>query len=312
MERIIKIENDVIGDVTWGTHVCQFYQTKEDLTDILVPFFQAGLENNEFCLWITAELLDESEIRRTMTKNLPRFDHYLRIGQIEIIPYTRWYLTDGVFDQNRALDAGIYKHNQALANGYKGMRLTADLAPLIEKDWENLVDYETRLNDCISKYRMIRVCTYPLEKCRSSEIVNITRSHQFILTKSDKKWEHLEIHSRRQSKTFVISGYESFTIDIAAESGLDHFCIDLELDPVDFEIVDFACTEIGCLKERILHDALLGYKAEEGIKNAIDKVEKTLFCSFKSGIVAALENANRWYKKMKDDGKRFGKRAVYY
>ena len=116
--------------------------------------------------------------------------------------------------------------------------------------------------------------------------------------------EYLEINSRRKVKTVVISGYESFTRDIAAQSGLDCFCIDLELDPpVDLENVDFGFKEMGCLGERILSKALLGYKAEEGIKNAIDQVEKTLFCSFKSGIVVALENANRCYKKMKEDGK---------
>jgi len=38
---------DVIGDVPWGTHLCQFYQDKRDLIDILVPYFKAGLENNE-------------------------------------------------------------------------------------------------------------------------------------------------------------------------------------------------------------------------------------------------------------------------
>lgn len=117
----------------------------------------------------------------------------------------------------------------------------------------------------------------------------------------------------RKSKTVVISGYENFTIDTAAQSGLDYFCIDLELDPVDFEIVDFACTEIGSFGEKILRDTLMGYKAEEGIKNAIDQVEKTLFCSFKSVFVAALEDANRRYKEMKEDGKYcFGEHAVYY
>jgi hypothetical protein len=33
-----------IGDVPWGTHFCQFYQDKQDLVDILVPYFKAGLE----------------------------------------------------------------------------------------------------------------------------------------------------------------------------------------------------------------------------------------------------------------------------
>jgi hypothetical protein len=101
-------------------------------------------------------------------------------------------------------------------------------------------------------------------------------------------------------KTVVISGYDSFTTGIAAQSSSDYFCIDLELDPVDFEIVDFACTEIGSFGEKILRDSLLGYKAEEGIKNAIFQVEKVLFCSFKSGIIVALEDANRRHKEMKE------------
>ena len=33
---------NAIGDFPWGTHLCQFYQTKEDLIDILVPYFKTG------------------------------------------------------------------------------------------------------------------------------------------------------------------------------------------------------------------------------------------------------------------------------
>jgi len=29
---------DIIGEVSWGTHLCLFYQTKSDLLEILVPF----------------------------------------------------------------------------------------------------------------------------------------------------------------------------------------------------------------------------------------------------------------------------------
>ena len=34
---------DIIGGVPWGTHFCQFYQTKKDLMDILVPYFNLSL-----------------------------------------------------------------------------------------------------------------------------------------------------------------------------------------------------------------------------------------------------------------------------
>ena len=46
---------EVIGDIPWGTHFCHFYETKEDLLSVQVPFFKTGLENNEYCIWITSE-----------------------------------------------------------------------------------------------------------------------------------------------------------------------------------------------------------------------------------------------------------------
>jgi hypothetical protein len=62
-EEIRKTGIDLLGEVPWGTHLCQFYQTKKDLIDILVPYFKAGLESNEFCMWITAEPLSAQEAK---------------------------------------------------------------------------------------------------------------------------------------------------------------------------------------------------------------------------------------------------------
>ncbi len=48
---------EAVGPVQWGTHFCQFYETADDLADTLVPFFKAGLDNNERCMWVTARPL---------------------------------------------------------------------------------------------------------------------------------------------------------------------------------------------------------------------------------------------------------------
>jgi len=36
-KELRKTGIDIIGNASWGTHFCQFYQTSEDLIDILVP-----------------------------------------------------------------------------------------------------------------------------------------------------------------------------------------------------------------------------------------------------------------------------------
>src|SRR2546425_2796491 len=52
-----------IGALAWGTHVCQFYDGREDLADYLVPYFKTGLEHDEYCLWVTADPLSVEDAR---------------------------------------------------------------------------------------------------------------------------------------------------------------------------------------------------------------------------------------------------------
>ena len=135
MEELRKSGINVIGDVPWGTHLCLFYQNRMDLLDILVPYFRAGLENNEFCLWITSEPLDSEAAIEAMKKSVADFDKYLEKGQIEIIPHSEWYLHNGTLDLQRVTNSWNDKLNQALANGYAGMRVTTNTAWLEKTAW---------------------------------------------------------------------------------------------------------------------------------------------------------------------------------
>ena len=78
-----------IGDVPWGTHFCQFYQDKQDLIDILVPYFKAGLKNNEFCIWVTSEPLRAAEAKAALAANIEDLETYIADGQLEILG-TEW------------------------------------------------------------------------------------------------------------------------------------------------------------------------------------------------------------------------------
>ncbi len=149
----------ILGEVPWGTHLCQFYQTKEDLSDILVPYFKAGLENNEFCMWVSSEPFNRKEAEDAMKKAVPEFDRYLKKGQMEIVSYTEWYFKDGVFDLQRVLNTWIEKLDQALARGYDGIRVASGTAWLEKKDWRKFTEYEEEVNNVISKYKLIAMCT---------------------------------------------------------------------------------------------------------------------------------------------------------
>jgi len=61
---------EVLGDVPWGTHWCQFFQTQKDLIDTLVPYFRAGLEAKEFCQWVIDDPLTEERARRALKEGI--------------------------------------------------------------------------------------------------------------------------------------------------------------------------------------------------------------------------------------------------
>lgn len=193
-----KIGIPVIGDISWGTHFCQFYQTKEDLIEILVPYFRTGLENNEYCMWIVSEPLLENETTKIMETAVPNFDHYINKGQIEILHHSRWYLRNGYFNSQEVLNGWMDKLNYALSKGYDGLRLSGNTFWLEGKDWDDFADYEREINRIINKYRMLAICTYYLNKCRPTDIIDVVRNHQFTLIRKNKRWTILKSSERME------------------------------------------------------------------------------------------------------------------
>ncbi|MBE3136899.1 MAG: PAS domain S-box protein [Thermoplasmata archaeon] len=190
----------VVGDVPWGTHLCQFYKTKEDLLDVLVPYFKAGLENNEFCMWVTSEPLSVEEAERELKKIVKDLDDYINKGQLEILDYSEWYTKNGKFDSGRVLEGWVEKEKYALQNGFDGLRLTGNTFWLGKNDWDDFKSYEETINDVIDKHRMIAICSYSLEKCNASEIIDVVSNHQFAIIRREGKWNIIESSERKKAE----------------------------------------------------------------------------------------------------------------
>ncbi|MDP2952125.1 MAG: MEDS domain-containing protein, partial [Chloroflexota bacterium] len=189
---------DIVGDAPWGTHFCQFYQTKQDLIDILVPYFKAGLENNEFCMWVTAEPLSAEDALLSLRQAVPNVDDYLERGQLEVLPHDKWYDIEGVFDMHRVLNGWVGRLESALARGFSGLRLTGNTFWLEKKDWRSFLDYEGMVNDVIGKYRMIAMCTFCLDKCDACEMMDVLSTHQFAVAKREGHWAAIEDIPRKR------------------------------------------------------------------------------------------------------------------
>jgi PAS domain S-box-containing protein len=192
MPQLRKSGIDVLGDMPWGSHFCQFYQTKKDLLELLVPYFKAGLENNEFCFWIICNPLTKENALQAMRQSIPEFDRFLQEKKIEILPHVDWYLKGGKFNPKEIMDAWKVKLQQALAQGYEGMRVNGNETWLEQEDWTNFMKYERELKYSLNNQKMIVLCTYPLSKSSAASILDVAHAHDRVLTKRNGNWEILE------------------------------------------------------------------------------------------------------------------------
>ncbi len=199
-----------ISNVPWGTHFCMFYESKEDLINILVPYFKAGLENNEFCMWVTSEPLNTEEAEKALRLTLPNIDVYLEKGQLEIIPYNEWYIIEGEFDSDRVLNGWVNKLNNSQDNGFDGLRLTGNTSWLEKNDWNNFVDYEEEVDSILINYPMIAMCTYSIDKCNASEIIEVVNNHEFALVKRQGEWTQFESTKKKKMKEALNDNEQRF------------------------------------------------------------------------------------------------------
>jgi signal transduction histidine kinase len=194
---------DVVGDRPWGTHFCNFYESGRDLLDMLVAYFKAGLEDNEFCVWVVSEPVSEGEAWDGLRRAIPEFDDYVSKRSLEIFDGRDWYLKGGVFDSKRVMTAWNEKLDRALDRGYAGLRGSGNTAWLQKKDWRAFSEYEQVVNDSIIGRLAVLLCTYPLESCGANELLDVVGTHQFATAMRHGRWELIETPELKQAKAEI-------------------------------------------------------------------------------------------------------------
>ncbi|MEX0686803.1 MAG: MEDS domain-containing protein [Balneolales bacterium] len=192
-------------NLKWGTHICNFYKTQADLVEILVPYFKAGLENNEFCIWITSKPLGKKEAFKALRNEVPDLDGYLENNQLEILDASEFYMTDHKFKPlQEVLDYWENKEKKALSDGFKGLRASGNTYWLERQDWNQFDEYENQVNESILHSKMMALCSYSLDKCTASDIVDVVSSHQITFIKKNGKFRVIENNEYLKAETKIL------------------------------------------------------------------------------------------------------------
>lgn len=185
------------ANMKWGSHACHLYKSREDLLEVLVPYFKQGLESGESCMWVTADSVSPEDARDALAAAVPDFQRYEAAGQIEIISYRDWYVSPGgmMKDLKEVLKGWLGRLERARTLGFEGLRITGNVFFIkMAEEWNDFIAYENQVNSAIGNYRIKAICSYSLDKAKDAhELAEVINSHQCTLVKKNGRWKW--IHS---------------------------------------------------------------------------------------------------------------------
>jgi hypothetical protein len=147
----IRFAGSVLGA---QRHVCAFFQSHDEEYGALLPFIKEGFERGERAFHIVDPKRREEHRLRLASAGID-VETAERSGQFELRNWADAYLRDGHFDQDRMLALIQEVLDGGRQQGFALTRLVADMEWALEDrpGVDDLVEYETRLNYILPRYK---------------------------------------------------------------------------------------------------------------------------------------------------------------
>lgn len=150
-EQPIRFASSELGEYR---HICAFFHSPDEEYRVLLPFIKEGLERGEKAFHIVDPRLRHEHVERLQSVGIDVAAAEER-GQFQLRNWEDAYLREGHFDQNKMLALIEEVLEQGKHEGFPLTRLVAHMEWALEDrpGVDDLVEYETRLNYILPRYK---------------------------------------------------------------------------------------------------------------------------------------------------------------
>jgi PAS domain S-box-containing protein len=183
---------EALGRLSWGTHFCHFYDGPSGIADAAIPYFRAGLDNAEQCLWIAAAPFGVEDARAALRAAVPDLLARERRGEIEIVHHDVWYQRIGAQGAAAIVRDLLGREQTARSAGRRGLRLSANMSALKGSAANDIADVEAAMHEAFQDRHIVALCSYDAGEQDAGRTLDLLRRHDFALTRAGDAWEAWE------------------------------------------------------------------------------------------------------------------------
>jgi signal transduction histidine kinase/ActR/RegA family two-component response regulator len=167
-----------IARLRQGDHLCLIYRSAAEQTAALIPYLKAGLAAGERCLFV-GHGTSSRRLERALTEGGVDVTGECDRGSLVFVTQRDTWLPGGRFDPGTMMDMLRQAEQQALDDGFSGLRATWNMGWLLEgtPGADRLIEYEAHLNRFLAGSRTCALCRYSREGSSPDTIQGALHTH---------------------------------------------------------------------------------------------------------------------------------------
>jgi hypothetical protein len=175
----IPFAGSVLGE---SRHVCAFFNSDEEEYRVLLPFIKDGFECGDKAIHVVNPDQHHDHLQRLAAAGIDTASSR-ESGQFELRTNTEAYLRNGRFDQDRMLEEFEQLAAGVVKEGFPRSRIVCHMDWAVEAGAhvENLVEFESRVNDVWLRHEDAVICTYNLAKFGGDTVIDMIRTHPMVI-----------------------------------------------------------------------------------------------------------------------------------
>jgi hypothetical protein len=175
----VSLAGSELGEVR---HVCALFNSDDEEYRVLLPFIKDGFERGDKAIHVVNPDQRGDHLQRLSAAGIDTVAAQQR-GQLDLRTNTETYLRDGRFDQDRMLEIFEQAASDDAKGGFPLSRI------LCRMDWaaegrihlDNLIEFESRVNEVWRRHDDAVICTYHLGQFSGDTVIDIMRTHPVVI-----------------------------------------------------------------------------------------------------------------------------------
>jgi signal transduction histidine kinase/ActR/RegA family two-component response regulator len=161
-----------------GDHLCLIYHSASEQTAALVPFLKGGLAARERCLYV-GHGTSARRLERALEEAGTDVGAEMELGALVFMTRRESWLPKGRFDPGAMMDLLRQAEQQALDDGFSGLRATWNMCWILEgtPGADRLVEYEAHLNRFLAGSRTCALCRYSRDAAPAAVVQDVLHTH---------------------------------------------------------------------------------------------------------------------------------------